>query len=178
MSVIIPGLVNGCSMETARTKLTRDIDLTGLERDLAGFDLSGITLMYLDLAGFRFTRSQLSQGCFDGAILTGSDFTRSCLVGTSFRNIDGNNGTFKLANISGCDFSGSSLIGTNFWGCDISPDSRFYNSNLSDAIFFTAKVSRELFNDASVLERTQIPRPTNPDVAKWFEDKGAILTRF
>ena len=91
-------------------------------KQLAGMDLSGGSLLYMDLigadlAGAKLRRTKLTGSGLSGADLSGADLTGAWLEGADLSG----------ANLSGANFSGAHLKGAKFVGAN------FTHVNLSGA---------------------------------------------
>jgi len=92
------------------------------EANLSGADLTGANLLSADLRGTIADRAvfvdcQLSQACFEFAILRKANFTAVRLSGCDLRNADLRRANMEQSNLAGADLSGADLAGASLNEC-------------------------------------------------------------
>jgi hypothetical protein len=103
--------------------------------NLTGLKCSGVKLPYADLSGVRGEQTSFSKAdlrysilvhscldlaIFQGADLTGCDFTGSRLAGADFRKANLTQTNFERADLTGANFAGAITNGTKFGGANVS----------------------------------------------------------
>ncbi len=121
-------------------------DLSGISlrfNDLTGWDFSNQNLSNSDLAGLYDTGgfSILTNADFNGAIISGTDFSRS--LGFTSEQLYSTS-SYQVENLTGIQLSEIELSGWNFSG-QKTINANFIGSNLDNADFSQAKLTNSQF---------------------------------
>ncbi len=84
--------------------------------DLSGVRAEGVNFSKSDYSHGTWIYARLDRANFQGADLSGCDFSRCRLAGADFRKANLSGTSFEGANLSGANFQGATVVGTKFGG--------------------------------------------------------------
>ena len=139
-------------------------------------------LQNIFLAGIDFSNQDLSDCCFDGAILSGANFEGANLENASFNKCLLSDANFGKANLKRTNFTNALLVRVNFLNSDLT-GSDFTDANLESVSYpFNCKgflgVKHSMDNIQKLLTLFKLLREVDHDLLEalkpWFDDTMSL----